>query len=160
MTTVHPGFDRFLCPIDQCDWTHDQPPMEIPDGVTETDLIDLGKLHNAQTGDTLRDHYASHPLEDWLSTVARLKQLLDARPPVILCLGCYIDRHNAQRAGRPLPPLNPAQLIVNGGGMCPQHVQIADGPVMPDRTASGLLLPGQQAPGLNGHGLGRPNAGN
>lgn len=162
MTTAASGFDRFLCPIDGCTWSHDQPPMEIPDGATETDLADLSKLHNAQINDILSAHYGDHPWQHWLDTVSRLKQQLDARAPVLLCLGCYIDRHNAQRAGvTELPPRRPAQLIVNGAGMCPQHVQITDGPLMPDRTASGLVLPGQQppaVPGLNGFGL--PNGGN
>jgi len=154
MTPSRPGFDRFLCPVDDCTWTHDQPPMEIPDGVTEADLTDLSKLHNAQIEDILRTHYASHELEDWLRTVSRLKQGAEQRPPVMLCLYCHVDRHNAQRDGLPLPPLRPAQLIVNGAGACLGHFEIVDGPVMPDRTPGGLVLPGQSGPmpPMNGHG--------
>lgn len=154
MTTTRPGFDRFLCPVDGCDWTHTQPPMEIPDGVSETDLPDLSNLHNAQIEDILRQHYGSHELEDWLRTVSRLKQAGAARQPVLLCLYCHVDRHNAQRAGLPMPPLRPAQLVVDGNGACIGHFEIVDGPVMPDRTAGGIVLPGQSGPmpPMNGQG--------
>jgi hypothetical protein len=160
MTPARPGFDRFLCPVDNCHWTHDQEPMQIPDGATEQDLTDLSKLHNAQVSDTLQAHYETHGLEDWLRTISRLKQLVDARPPVLVCLYCHVDRHNAQKAGLELPALRPAQLIVDGAGACIGHFKIVDGPVMPDRTESGFILPSQQLPPINGQGLIGPNGGN
>lgn len=161
MTPASPLHDRFTCPVDGCTWTHEQPSVDIPDGATETDLADLSKLHNAQIEDILRGHYGDHPLEDWLRTVSRLKQQLDARPPVLLCLYCFVDRHNAQKAGlTELPPLRPAQLVVDGAGACVGHFQIVDGPVMNDRTPGGILLPGQQIPPMNGQGLIGPNGGN
>jgi len=154
MTQARPGFDRFFCPVDDCEWSHDQTPMMIPDGVTEQDLTDLSRLHNSQINDVLAAHYSDHTLEDWLRTISRLRQQLDTRPPVLLCLYCHVDRHNAQKAGRELPALRPAQLIVNGSGACLGHFEIVDGPVMPDRTPGGLVLPGQSGPmpPMNGHG--------
>ena len=150
---------RFFCPIDDCGWNHEQPMIAIPEGATEEDLRDLGKIYNAQIEDVLLDHYGNHPVQDWVKTVSRLMAQLDGQEP-LLCFGCFVDRHNARQTGQSLPPQNPAQLIVDGRGLCTGHVQLVDGPPMPDRTASGIVLPGQQIPPMNGQGLIGPNGGN
>lgn len=152
MTTI----TAFYCPINDCAWTHEQPMTELPDGATEDDLRDLSKLYNSQIEDTLREHYTSHPLEQWIATVGLLnEQLRQQHQPQLLCLGCYLDRYNAQKTGEPLPPQNHAQLIVNGNGQCLGHIAITDTPQLPGRSAGGLLLPGQTIPpngGINGNG--------
>ncbi len=40
------------------------------------------------------------------------------------------------------------------------HFQIVDGPVMNDRTAGGIVLPGGPTGHINGQGLIGPNGGN
>lgn len=58
---------------------------------------------------------------------------LDSRA---LCIQCYGDHTAAQRAGiaaEQLPPLNVANLIVDGKGVCYSHV----------RVGGGIILPGQ-----------------
>jgi hypothetical protein len=69
-----------------------------------------------------------------LGQIASLVQdLLDSR---IVCFQCYGDHTAAQRAGlaaEQLPPVNIANLIVDGKGVCHNHV----------RVGGGILLPGQ-----------------
>lgn len=51
------------------------------------------------------------------------------------CLGCLIEQHQGTRTDA-----NPAAAIVGGQSTCLEHLQFADGPVIPGRTASGLIL--------------------
>lgn len=142
----------FQCPL--CPWQYDAPdPFDVPPDATAELLAELGASHTQAVQTTLADHFDTHPVTEWVNEVARLRTLLNDRPPVV-CLGCFIDRHQAQKAGVPLPPQNLAQLIVNGAGMCPGHVRIPDGPVLPGRTESGLILDTRipPAPGANGAG--------
>src|SRR6476659_2651190 len=64
---------------------------------------------------------------------ALVQDALDSR---IVCFQCYGDHTAAQRAGiaaEQLPPLNVANLIVDGKGVCHNHV----------RVGGGIILPGQ-----------------
>ncbi len=74
--------------------------------------------------------------------------LLDSR---VVCLGCVVERRNAEAAGASgdeLPDVNTANLNVGGESRCFAHVQIVNGPVLPGQTPSGLMLPtGVQIPG-------------
>lgn len=69
-----------------------------------------------------------------LTQVADLvRAALDSR---IVCIQCYGDHTAAQRAGiaaEQLPPVNIANLIVDGKGVCHNHV----------RVGGGIILPGQ-----------------
>lgn len=56
----------------------------------------------------------------------------------LICVLCRIEQHNGQRE-TPAP----AAAIVNGMSVCLDHWQIVDGPVLPDRSAGGIILPGQ-----------------
>lgn len=62
-----------------------------------------------------------------------VQQALDSR---IVCFQCFGDHTAAQRAGitgEHLPPVNVANLIVDGKGVCHNHV----------RVGGGIILPGQ-----------------
>lgn len=59
-------------------------------------------------------------------------------PAPLLCVGCLVEKHTGQR-----DTTNPAAVIVNGTSSCLEHFKIVDGPVMPDRTPGGIVLPGQ-----------------
>lgn len=59
-------------------------------------------------------------------------------PATLLCVGCLIEQHTGQR-----DTTNPAAVIVNGTSSCLEHFKIVDGPVMPDRTPGGIVLPSQ-----------------
>ena len=82
--------------------------------------------------------------EDAVDVVTEmLVMLLESRPA---CLGCTVDRRNAERARIPpeqLPDVNGVNLIINGMGQCYRHVQFTDGPILPGQLPSGLYLPGQ-----------------
>lgn len=152
MTPSSPHIIQLRCPVDGCTWIHDEPAMDIPDGATEKDLADLSKLYNAQIEDLLREHYSSHQLPDWLRTVTRLQQQLAATKP-LACVGCMVERDAAQRAGQLLPALNVAQGVANGQSFCLEHVQVSSGPVLNDRSAGGIVLPGGGiSPRANGSG--------
>lgn len=56
----------------------------------------------------------------------------------IQCVGCFLEVHAGQRE-----KINPAVLVVGGNSTCLEHLQIQQGPVVPGRTASGLILGGQ-----------------
>lgn len=87
-----------------------------------------------------------HPGAVSIAIAAALEQLLASR---LHCLGCVLDNRNAARAGTPddqLPTVNAAQVVINGVGQClERHVQFADGPIVPGKTAGGLYLPGAGA---------------
>jgi hypothetical protein len=55
--------------------------------------------------------------------------------PWLSCFGCVVERHQNTRE-----TANPATTIVNGQATCLQHLQLVDGPIIPGRTASGLIL--------------------
>lgn len=101
---------------------------------------------------------AMSKLNDRILEVLKLARQALANQPT--CFLCHIDRANAKRAGvaeADLPPLRPVAVILpvqpavgpdgslmlnGGGGVCTGHFQVSDGPAMPGRTASGLVLPG------------------
>lgn len=142
--------DVYFCPMTGCDWKHEAAPLDLPVDATDDDVADIGNRYTAEIEKAMTAHFTGdHVFADWVNEVSRLRASAAAAPPPLLCLGCFVDRHNAQRAGQPLPPQNLAQLIVNGTGQCPSHVKLQNGPVMPDRTGSGIILPGQMPP-LNG----------
>lgn len=63
-------------------------------------------------------------------------ELITAEPvPHLLCLGCLIEQHQGARTHP-----NPAVTIVNGQSTCREHLQFADGPILPGRTPSGIIL--------------------
>ncbi len=51
------------------------------------------------------------------------------------CLGCLVEQHQGTRQ-----EASPAATIVGGQATCLEHLQFADGPVLPGRTQSGLIL--------------------
>lgn len=139
---------RFQCPIQTCEWQHDEPPLEVPDAASETDINDLVNLRGSQIEDMLREHFTSHTVEEWVGAVSALQQQL-AQQQTISCLACVVAQHNAQRDGTEHGPINPAAVIANGSGICLEHLKISDKPAMPDRTRGGIVLP----PGtMNGKG--------
>lgn len=77
---------------------------------------------------------AASQLFEALGQVGKLAQdILDSR---IVCFQCFTDHTTAQRAGIPegsLPPLNVANLIRDGRGVCFNHA-----------ATSVILLPGQR----------------
>lgn len=140
---------RYPCPLPDCGWYRDEPLPDVPDGATQQDLQDLVAPLNADVERDLSEHFEGHALPEWVAAVSELRQQLAAQPQQILCLACVVANHNAQRQGIDVGPPNPAALIANGSGICLEHLQIADGPVMGDRTAGGIVLPGN-ASRLNG----------
>lgn len=130
----------FTCPIEPCNWQHADDSLQSPDGATPDDLQALHDMHYEVIQSTLLDHYETHPVAAWVDIIGKLQMELQARSAPLLCFGCYVDRHNAQRAGQPLPPQAPVQLIVNGDGRCLNHVKLQDGPAIPGRTPGGIIL--------------------
>lgn len=98
--------------------------------------------------------FAADPLTTLISTLDQIRSFVDdmaahapeadqqqpAMPP-LLCLGCFQATHQAVAAGQEPTPVNIAQLVVNGMGMCTQHVKVG----------SNLIVPGQMPP-VNGFG--------
>lgn len=147
-----PTTTRFLCPVDDCDWTHDEA-VDLPDDATAQDVQDVLGLRQQAVETLLIDHFETHSTQEWAQTVSNLRTQLAAQPQPLLCLACVVAAHNAQRIDpdfgvKPYTP-NPAVVIAKGSGICLEHLQIADGPVMGDRTAGGIVLPGN-ASRLNG----------
>lgn len=66
-----------------------------------------------------------------------LEQLLASR---IVCVMCAGEAH--ARGSDGAVPVNLANVIASGNGVCFAHIQFAAGPVMPGQTASGIYLPG------------------
>lgn len=134
--------DVYQCPIDGCPWRHEAPAFfELPEGIAPQELAEQSTARNQQIQDAFILHFNDHPVVEWANEVSRLRQLLIEQPPLI-CRGCYVERHLQKQAGQPLRPQGLAQLIVDGNGMCPDHVQINDRPTMPGQTPSGFYLPG------------------
>jgi hypothetical protein len=75
-----------------------------------------------------------------LALVGVGQQLADLQGSRVLCFGCVVERHQGAREHA-----NPATTIVNGQATYLEHLQLVDGTVIPGRTASGLLVPGQGA---------------
>jgi hypothetical protein len=92
-----PGTTGYLCPVDNCDWFHYEPPTPQPQSMddvaailnehadpTSASLQDavssaagnvlLGRARETEA--VLRDHFATHPVEDWLRTINRLRGVL------------------------------------------------------------------------------------
>jgi hypothetical protein len=55
----------------------------------------------------------------------------------LLCVGCYAEQLAGQRA-----EANPAILVVGGTSTCAEHLTIQQGPAIPGRTPSGIILGG------------------
>lgn len=55
--------------------------------------------------------------------------------PPLLCVPCYAETIDGTRTNA-----NPATLIVGGTSTCTDHLTIQQAPVIPGRTASGLIL--------------------
>ena len=135
----------YECAIDTCDWRYEvpQPAMDLNDDPAEAFAQQCAAIECA-----VREHCKQHDVEDWLRTVMGLREQLATAQPALACFGCIVNRHNAQKQGVPLerlPQIYPAEFVVEGRslGMC--HLNISDGPVMPGRTRSGLIVG-------NGHG--------
>lgn len=140
----------FTCPIDGCDWTYTDDGLQPPETATPDDLQALHAMHFEVVQSELLAHYETHPTAVWIDMVAKLRhELAGARAP-LLCAGCLSDRHQAQQAGLPLPPQQPAQVIVNGSGVCVGHVTIGGPQQLPGRTGGGLIVPGMPIPPVNG----------
>lgn len=143
--------NRFLCPVGDCDWQHDEPLFEPPADL-HADVELLAKQRMEEVEGILRGHFETHTLDQWAQTVSDLHAQLQQQPQQLLCLACVVAQHKARQAGvadDELPGINPAVVIGNGNGICLGHLQISDGPVMGDRTASGIVLPGN-ASRMNG----------
>lgn len=92
-----PGTTGYLCPVDDCDWYHYEPPMLRPQSMS--DVVEIVNTHADptaadvpqivqsavenlllgrawETESILRAHFASHPVEDWLRTINRLRGVL------------------------------------------------------------------------------------
>lgn len=132
----------YECAIDTCPWTYEVPqrdigPHENPAAVFEQQALAIEHA--------VREHCESHDVEDWLRTVMGLRaQLAAAGGQCLACFGCIVDRRNAQVQGvsvEHLPAIGVAEFVVEGRslGMC--HLKMTDGPVMPDRTKGGIVLP-------------------
>lgn len=68
-----------------------------------------------------------------------------AAAPGLVCFGCILQRHAAEAAGVPaaeLPPVAVAEFVVEGRSLARCHLQLQNGPVIPGRTAGGLILGG------------------
>lgn len=69
-----------------------------------------------------------------------LEQLLASR---IICTACAYAAHKAGTIGA--TPLNLANVIADGNGLCFAHVQFADKPGVQVQTPGGILIPGRTA---------------
>lgn len=99
--------------------TTDQPPTGIHAGMTVSETLrifdgKLAELHDLLT--KIDDDQISNHLR---------------------CLGCLVEQHQGARE-----EVNAAATIVGGQATCLQHLQFADGPVLPGRTQSGLIVTG------------------
>lgn len=89
-----PGTIRRACPIEACDWHHDDPDRRYdPDLLSGLPAPDRAAIA-AAGGDVvfavlladhmrvetiLREHFETHPLQDWVLEVVRLRESI-ARP--------------------------------------------------------------------------------
>jgi len=134
MPTIH------TCPIPACDWQRtDDGPEPIEQPVTLTDATALVEAHASVVAAELGAHFDTHPARDWVLLVHQLRQELAKRAPLLLCAPCISDRHDAQAAGRPLPSISPAQVIVGGTGSCLGHLSFGQ-QQLPGRTPGGLIV--------------------
>ncbi len=95
------GTTGYLCPVDDCDWYHYEPPVAPPQSVDDVAAIlnehadpSSASLQDAvssaagnvllgrarETEMVLRAHFATHPVEDWLRTINRLRELAEREP--------------------------------------------------------------------------------
>lgn len=131
----------YSCPIPACPWTHtDDGPEPTGHPVSPADAEALAAAHASVVASELGAHYETHPAPEWVVLVHQLRQELSARtPPPLLCAGCISDRHDAQQAGQPLPPISAAQVIVGGSSSCLGHLSFGT-PQLPGRTPGGLIV--------------------
>jgi hypothetical protein len=79
-------------------------------------------------------------------------------PAGLLCAACVQQARNAEAMGQPVEAILPAVMVVNGNSWCDVRHRIATAAEVARAQASqvarpsGLLLPGQQVPPVNGHG--------
>ena len=134
----------FNCPIADCTWTHrDLGPELLDYNASPDDVHAQAVLHNATVEHTLRAHYESHEVEQWVRLVSKLQSEFATRGKPLLCVGCISDRYEAEQAGQPLPALNPAQTVVDGNASCLAHVSFGEPAVqLPGRTRGGLIVGG------------------
>jgi hypothetical protein len=80
-------------------------------------------------------HYNLAAIAERIAVIG--KALDEIQRSRIQCVGCWVEHHAGQR-----DTINPATLIVGGNSTCESHVQIGTGPALPDRTPSGIVIPG------------------
>jgi hypothetical protein len=71
------------------------------------------------------------------------------------CFGCVLQRIQAEQQGIPgelLPAITPAEFVVEGRSLARCHLQLQNGPVIPGRTASGIILGNGNTPPQMGGG--------
>jgi hypothetical protein len=132
----------YQCAIDTCNWTYEVP--QLGAGLDD-DPVAAFEQQALAIEHAVREHCENHDVEDWLRTVMGLREQLAAATPGLACFGCIVDRRNAQVQGVPLeqlPAIGVAEFVVEGRslGMC--HLKMTDAPVIPGRSASGLIVPG------------------
>lgn len=96
-----PGTTGYLCPVDDCDWYHYEPPDQMPGSMDDVvELINqhgdptvtsvdqaiqstvenlvLGKARKVEA--VLLEHLSTHKVGDWLRTINRLRELVEREP--------------------------------------------------------------------------------
>lgn len=90
------GTTGYVCPVNNCDWYHYVPPVPPPLSADVAAILNehadpssaslqdaissaagnvlLGRARETEA--VLRNHFATHPVEDWLRTINRLRGLL------------------------------------------------------------------------------------
>lgn len=118
---------------------------EALEAVADTSPVPLPIAAGATNSQIVR-HFEAHLAavhEQTAEITTQLAELHDLLAKVdddqisnhLRCLGCLVEQHQGARA-----EVNAASTIVNGQATCLSHLQFADGPVLPGRTQSGLIL--------------------
>lgn len=133
--SVNRAADIFACPIGTCEWR-----LTVPRRVLYAEAAEL-EQYTTHVETALREHCDTHTSEDWVRALAELReQLAAAQAAPLICLSCHVQAYNARTAKMPEPPIHPVQIIVNGAGVCLDHLQI-QGP------GSLIVPPGTRANG-------------
>jgi hypothetical protein len=111
--------------------TTEQPPAHIPPGASLSQIAHAFEAHFT---------YLEEATAEITTQLTELHDLLakvddDQISNHLRCLGCLVEQHQGVRE-----EANPAATIVGGQATCLEHLQFADGPVLPGRTQSGLIL--------------------
>lgn len=129
-----PPAARFECSIRGCTWTHEQPGL-APDTISALGGVPeaLHRLaeQNAAVETAVREHFASHTVEEWAREVASLREQLAAaladveqagapaaQPWIPMCTPCLMEAKQAQLRGLPAPEVNGVAVFANGVGIC------------------------------------------